>query len=174
MTIVLFYCICAKVPPICRYCHQLLQIINSRNFCGCKLQLHSGDSYFQTNDNAFSILSEAHSQLSSLPTAHRLCLQSKKLNFEEHLDTFSVQCKSKDSIQLWSLEQMITGIYCLLYFAYCSKLAMLVHSMYCKVCLFSHSCNRWLSCYAVLLTVTTHSQVLNCLATEISKLFTAP
>ena len=44
---------------------------------------------FQTKDSAFSILSEAHSQLSSLPTAHHLCLQLKKsAKVQESLDTY--------------------------------------------------------------------------------------
>jgi len=43
------------------------------------LQLHLGDSYLQADDSDYSILSEAQSQLKSLPMAHRLYLQSKKL-----------------------------------------------------------------------------------------------
>ena len=61
------------------------------------LQLRLGDSYLQTNDADYSILSEAQSQLSSLPTARRLYLQSKKLarvheslSYDKHLDTLSV------------------------------------------------------------------------------------
>jgi len=67
------------------------------------LQLYLGDSYLQTND---SILSEAQSQL---PMARHLYLQWKKLavaherlNYDEHLDTLSVQSKLKDSITLQS------------------------------------------------------------------------
>ena len=36
------------------------------------LQLHLGDSYLQTNNSDYSILSEAHSQLTSLSMAHHL------------------------------------------------------------------------------------------------------
>ena len=43
------------------------------------LQLRLCDSYLQTCDSDYSILSEAQSQLSSLPMAWHLYLQSKKL-----------------------------------------------------------------------------------------------
>jgi len=74
------------------------------------LQLHLGDSYLQTNNSDYSILSEAHSQLTSLLMARHLYLRSKKLaviahecfNYDEHLSTLSVQSKFKDSITLES------------------------------------------------------------------------
>ena len=43
------------------------------------LQLHLGASYLQTAHSDYSILSEAQSQLISLPMAHHLYLQSKKI-----------------------------------------------------------------------------------------------
>ena len=64
------------------------------------LQFHLGDSYLQTNNSDYSILSEAHSQLTSLSMAHHLYLLSKKLavayerfNYDVHLSTLSVQSK---------------------------------------------------------------------------------
>jgi len=71
------------------------------------LQLHLGDSYLQTQDSDYSIISEARSQLSSLPMARPLYLLSKKMlsvnersRYDNHLDTLSVQCKLKDSVCL--------------------------------------------------------------------------
>ena len=73
------------------------------------LQLHLGDEYLQTQSSDYSILSKAHSQLSSIPMARHLYLQSKKLaaadersRYDKHLDTLSVHCKLKDSVSLES------------------------------------------------------------------------
>ena len=73
------------------------------------LQLHLGDAYLQTHASDYSILSEAHSQLTSFPMARQLYLLSKKLIaadecscYNKYLDTLSVQCKLKDSVSLES------------------------------------------------------------------------
>ena len=73
------------------------------------LQLHLGDEYLQTQSSDYSILSKARSQLSSIPMACHLYLQSRKLaaadersRYDKHLDTLSVQCKLKDSVSLES------------------------------------------------------------------------
>ena len=64
------------------------------------LQLHVGGEYLQTHDPDYS-------QLTSIPMARRLYLESKKLaaaddgeclHYDKHLDTLSVQCKLNDSI----------------------------------------------------------------------------
>ena len=73
------------------------------------LQLHLGNAYLQTHASDYSILSEAHSQLTFFPMARQLYLLSKKLIaaderscYNKHLDTLSVQCKLKDSVSLES------------------------------------------------------------------------
>jgi len=57
-------------------------------------QLHLGDSYLQTQDSDYSIISKACSQLSSFPMACPLYLLSKKLlsatecsRYDDHLDS---------------------------------------------------------------------------------------
>jgi len=71
------------------------------------LQLHLKDAYLQTRDSDYSTIYKARSQLSSFPMARPLYLLSKKMlsanersQYDEHLDTLSVQCKLRDSVQL--------------------------------------------------------------------------
>ena len=73
------------------------------------LQLCLGNAYLQTQDADYSILSTAHSQLTSLPMAHHLYLQAKKLAasdecsyYDNHLNTLSVQGILKNSVTLES------------------------------------------------------------------------
>ena len=70
------------------------------------LQLQLGDTYLQTLDMDYTILSKARLQLSSLPVARSLYLRAKKLAaaeecsyYNDHLDTLF---KLKDSVTLES------------------------------------------------------------------------
>ena len=64
-------------------------------------------TYVQTQDADHDILSKARSQISSFLIARPLYVLSKKIlmtneysQYQDHLDTFSVQCKVKDSLCL--------------------------------------------------------------------------
>ena len=64
-------------------------------------------TYVQTQDVDHDILSKARSQISSFPIARPLYVLSKKIlmtneysQYQDHLDTFLVQCKVKDLLCL--------------------------------------------------------------------------
>jgi len=159
-----------------------------------------GDSYLQTDDSGYSILLEAQIQLSSLPTARHLYLKSKKLarvqesiNYDKYLDTLSVQCKLKDSISLesscetWNKlllgcnpgqfsfilraasDTLPTAVNFQCWHIQCSAKCVLCGSAQPTTVHVLGGCpgaltqGRFTFC---------HNQVLKCLATEISKLFT--
>jgi len=98
---------CPSIPLVSRQANlSLLSCLSAISDVQLQELGLQGDSYLQTNN---SILSQAHSQLTSLSMARHLYLRSKKLavaherfNYDEHLSTLFVQSKLKDSITLES------------------------------------------------------------------------
>ena len=79
------------------------------------LQLYFDSELLQINDNHCGILTQAREQLSTIPSAKKLCLASKKVATAKEkalctdkLESLSVQCKFKDaafletSTHLWN------------------------------------------------------------------------